>query len=339
MPIIVAINKIDKPGARPDVVKQQLTEYGLVPEEWGGDTICLPVSAKYKQGIEDLLEMILLLADMREFKANPKRQAVGTIIEAELDRGRGPVASVLVQRGTLRIGNAIVAGTASGKVRAMINDKGSRVIEAGPSIPVEVQGFSEVPQAGDIMRVVADEKIARALAEKEKHRLRETELQTRGGLSLDELYLRVREGEIKELNLIIKADVQGSVEALQQALEKLSTAEVKVNVIHSGVGAITETDIMLAAASKAVVIGFNVRPEGKATQAAETESIDIRLYRVIYDAIEDVRAAMEGMLAPKIQEVPLGCLLYTSRRDRCPHHGVSDVDRLCGHPLRHIDDL
>jgi translation initiation factor IF-2 len=306
VPIIVAINKIDKPGARPDVVKQQLTEYGLVPEEWGGDTICLPVSAKYKQGIEDLLEMILLLADMREFKANPKRQAVGTIIEAELDRGRGPVASVLVQRGTLRIGNAIVAGTASGKVRAMINDEGSRVIEAGPSIPVEVQGFSEVPQAGDIMRVVADEKIARALAEKEKHRLRETELQTRGGLSLDELYLRVREGEIKELNLIIKADVQGSVEALQQALEKLSTAEVKVNVIHSGVGAITETDIMLAAASKAVVIGFNVRPEGKATQAAETESIDIRLYRVIYDAIEDVRAAMEGMLAPKIQEVPLG---------------------------------
>lgn len=306
VPIIVAINKIDKPGARPEVVKQQLTEYGLIPEEWGGDTICLPVSAKHKEGIDDILEMILLLADMREFKANPKCPAVGTIIEAQLDRGRGPVATVLVQRGTLRVGDAIVAGTASGKVRAMINDKGNRVLEAGPAIPVSVQGFSEVPQAGDIMRVVPDEKTARAIAEKEKSRLRETELQTKGGLSLDELYLKIQEGEIKELNLIIKADVQGSVEAMQQAVEKLSTGEVRVNVIHGGVGAITETDIMLASASKAVIVGFNVRPEGKAAQVAETENVDIRLYRVIYDAIEDVKAAMEGMLAPKIREVALG---------------------------------
>ncbi|HKM39968.1 MAG TPA: translation initiation factor IF-2 [bacterium] len=306
VPIIVVINKIDKPGARPDMVKQQLTEYELIPEEWGGDTICLSVSAKQKQGIEDLLEMILLMADMQELKANPKRQAVGTIIEAELDRGRGPVASVLVQRGTLYVGDAIVAGTASGRVRAMTNDKGSRVGAAGPSVPVEVQGFSEVPQAGDIMRVVEDEKTARSLAEAERHRLRETELQTKGGLSLNELYLRVQEGKVKELNLIIKGDVQGSVEAIEHSLERLSTSEVKVNVIHTGVGTITETDIMLAAASKAVIIGFNVRPEGKATQAAEAENIDIRLYRIIYDAIEDVKAAMEGMLAPKIREVSLG---------------------------------
>ncbi|NLG86923.1 MAG: translation initiation factor IF-2, partial [Firmicutes bacterium] len=306
VPIIVAVNKIDKPGARPDVVKQQLTEYGLVAEEWGGETICLPVSAKNKEGIDELLEMILLVADMQELKANPKRPAVGTIIEAELDRGRGPVATVLVQRGTLRVGDAIVAGTASGKVRAMINDKGNRVLEAGPSIPVAVLGFGEVPQAGDILRVVPDEKVARSLADAEKARLRETELQTRGGLTLDELYQRIQEGEIKELNLIVKADVQGSVEAIQQALEKLSTPEIKVNIIHSGVGAITETDIMLATASRAVVIGFNVRPEGKAAQAAEAEKVDIRLYRVIYDAIEDIKAAMQGMLAPKLREVALG---------------------------------
>jgi translation initiation factor IF-2 len=266
VPIIVAVNKIDKPGARPDVVKQQLTEHGLVAEEWGGDTICVPVSAKRKEGIDDILEMILLVADMQELKANPKRPAVGTIVEAELDRGRGPVATVLVQRGTLRVGDAIVAGTASGKVRAMINDKGSRVNEAGPSIPVAVLGFGEVPQAGDIVRVMPDEKVARARADAERSRLRETELQTRGGLSLDELYQRIQEGEIKELNLIVKADVQGSVEALQQALEKLSTDEVKVNAIHGGVGAITETDIMLATASNAVVVGFNVRPEGKAAK-------------------------------------------------------------------------
>ncbi|MGI6128900.1 MAG: translation initiation factor IF-2 [bacterium] len=306
VPIIVAVNKIDKPGARPDVVKQQLTEHGLVAEEWGGDTICVPVSAKRKEGIDDILEMILLVADMQELKANPKRPAVGTIVEAELDRGRGPVATVLVQRGTLRVGDAIVAGTASGKVRAMINDKGSRVNEAGPSIPVAVLGFGEVPQAGDIVRVMPDEKVARARADAERSRLRETELQTRGGLSLDELYQRIQEGEIKELNLIVKADVQGSVEALQQALEKLSTDEVKVNAIHGGVGAITETDIMLATASNAVVVGFNVRPEGKAAQAAEADKVDIRLYRVIYDAIEDVKAAMQGMLAPKLREVTLG---------------------------------
>lgn len=306
VPIIVAINKIDKPGARPDLVKQQLTEYGLVAEEWGGDTICLPVSAVRKEGIEELLEMILLVADMQELKANPNRPAVGTIIEAQLDRGRGPVATVLVQKGTLRVGDAVVAGTAAGRVRAMINDKGQRVSSAGPSEPVSVLGFSEVPQAGDILKVVQDEKTARALADQAKERLREKELKLSPRLTLDELYQRIQEGKVKELNLVVKADVQGSVEAVSQALEKLSNQEVKVKVIHGGVGAITETDVMLAAASNAIIIGFNVRPEGKAAQAAEEEKVDVRLYRVIYDAIDDVKAAMQGLLAPKLREVSLG---------------------------------
>ncbi|MDI3538010.1 MAG: translation initiation factor [Bacillota bacterium] len=306
VPIIVAINKIDKPGARPDLVKQQLTEYGLVAEEWGGDTICLPVSAVRKEGIHELLEMILLVADMQELKANPNRPAVGTIIEAQLDRGRGPVATVLVQKGTLRVGDAVVAGTAAGRVRAMINDKGQRVSSAGPSEPVSVLGFSEVPQAGDILKVVRDEKTARALAEQAKERLREKELKLTPRLTLDELYQRIQEGKVKELNLVVKADVQGSVEAVSQALEKLSNPEVKVKVIHGGVGAITETDVMLAAASNAIIIGFNVRPEGKAAQAAEEEKVDVRLYRVIYDAIDDVKAAMQGLLAPKLREVSLG---------------------------------
>ncbi|MDK2784263.1 MAG: translation initiation factor [Bacillota bacterium] len=306
VPIIVAINKIDKPGARPDLVKQQLTEYGLVAEEWGGDTICLPVSAVRKEGIEDLLEMILLVADMQELKANPNRPAVGTIIEAQLDRGRGPVATVLVQKGTLRVGDAVVAGTAAGRVRAMINDKGQRVSTAGPSEPVSVLGFSEVPQAGDLLKVVRDEKTARALADQAKERLREKELKLSPRLTLDELYQRIQEGKVKELNLVVKADVQGSVEAVSQALEKLSNPEVKVKVIHGGVGAITETDVMLAAASSAIIIGFNVRPEGKAAQAAEEEKVDVRLYRVIYDAIDDVKAAMQGLLAPKLREVSLG---------------------------------
>ncbi|HHV56163.1 MAG TPA: translation initiation factor IF-2 [Firmicutes bacterium] len=306
VPIIVAINKMDKPGARPDLVKQQLTEYGLVAEEWGGDTICLPVSAVKKQGIEDLLEMILLVADMQELKANPNRPATGIIIEAELDRGRGPVATVLVQRGTLRVGDAVVAGTAAGRVRAMMNDKGQRVKAARPSEPVAVLGFAEVPQAGDLLKVVSDEKTARALADRERDRLREKELTAHPHLTLDELYQRIQEGEVKELNLVIKADVQGSVEAVRQALEKLSNPEVKVNVIHGGVGAITETDVMLAAASSAIIIGFNVRPEGKAAQSAEEQKVDIRLYRIIYDAIDDIKAAMQGLLAPKLREVALG---------------------------------
>jgi translation initiation factor IF-2 len=306
VPIIVAINKMDKPTARPDVIKQQLTEYGLVAEEWGGDTICLPVSAVKRQGIDDLLEMILLVADMRELKANPNRPARGIIIEAELDRGRGPVATVLVQKGTLRKGDAIVAGTAAGKVRAMIDDKGKRVSTAGPSQPVSILGFSEVPQAGDILRVLPDEKIARATADKEKDRLREQELRVSHRLTLNELYQRIQEGDVKELNLVVKADVQGSVEAVRQSLEKLSTPEVKINVIHGGVGAITESDVMLAAASGAIIIGFNVRPEGKAAKAAEDEKIDLRLYRIIYDAIDDIKAAMKGLFAPKFREVSLG---------------------------------
>lgn len=306
VPIIVAINKIDKPGARPDMVKQQLTEYGLVAEEWGGDTICIPVSAVRQQGIDDLLEMILLVAEMRELKANPNRPAVGTIIEAELDRGRGPVATVLVQKGTLRVGDAVVAGTTAGRVRAMMNDRGQRVNAAGPSEPVAVLGFSEVPQAGDVLRVVQDERMARALADREKERLREKELTQNPRFTLDELYQRIQEGEVKELNLVVKADVQGSVEAVRQALEKLTNDEVRVNVIHGGVGAITESDVMLAAASGAFIIGFNVRPEGKAAKAAEEEKVDIRLYRIIYDAIDDIKAAMQGLLAPKFREVALG---------------------------------
>ncbi len=306
VPIIVAVNKIDKPGANPDRVKQELTEHGLVAEEWGGDTICVNVSAKAKMNIDDLLEMILLVAEVQDYKANPKRLARGTVVEAELDKGRGPVATVLVQTGTLNIGDAVVAGTAFGRVRAMVDDKGRRVKKAGPSTPVEVLGLSGVPEAGDVFYAVTDEKIARAVASKRISKKREEEMKNTSKVSLDDLFKRIKEGEVKDLNIIIKADVQGSIEALKQALERLSTDEVRVKPIHGGVGAITETDIMLASASNAIIIGFNVRPDNNARKAAEAEQVDIRLYRVIYNAIEDVKAAMEGMLDPDLKEVILG---------------------------------
>ncbi|OPX86226.1 MAG: Translation initiation factor IF-2 [Pelotomaculum sp. PtaB.Bin104] len=306
VPIIVAINKIDKPGANPEKVKQELTEHGLIAEEWGGDTICVNVSAKKHQGLKDLLEMILLVAEMRELKANPERLARGTVIEAELDKGRGPVATVLVQNGTLKIGDNIIAGSAYGRVRAMIDDKGRRVKKAEPSAPVEVLGFSETPMAGDVFVAVEDEKLARSIVSRRQIRKREEELKTTTRVSLDDLFKQIQEGQIKELSIIVKADVQGSVEALRQALERLNTGEVKVDIIHGGVGAITETDIMLASASNAIILGFNVRPDVKARKAAENEKVDVRLYRVIYEAIEDVKAAMSGLLEPEYKEVTLG---------------------------------
>ncbi len=306
VPIIVAVNKIDKPDANPQRVRTELAEYDIVPEEWGGKNIFVDVSAKKRIGIDDLLEMILLQAEIMELKANPNRPARGVIIESKLDRGRGPVATVLVQAGTLKVGDAFVSGVAYGKVRALIDDMGRRVKEAGPSTPVEVLGFSEVPHAGDHFVVVEDEKKARqiAMARQRKERLAEISRQRR--LKLDELYTRIQEGQIKELNIIIKADVQGSVEALKGALEKISHPEVKVRVIHTGVGGINESDVMLAAASNAIIIGFNVRPEPKAAHAAESEGVDIRLYRVIYEAIEDVKKALEGLLAPTLKEKVLG---------------------------------
>ncbi|MEA4901500.1 translation initiation factor IF-2 [Desulfitobacterium sp.] len=306
VPIIVAINKIDKEAAQPDRVKQELTEYGLVVEEWGGDTIAVPVSAKGRQNIGQLLEMILLVAEMRELKANPNRPATGTVIEAELDKGKGPVATVLVSKGTLNVGDSILAGSVFGKVRAMVDDKGRRVKKAGPSTPVEVQGLNEVPAAGDIFDVVVDEKHARQIAEARANVRKAEEARQMSKVSLEDLFDRIKEGEVKELNVIIKADVQGSVEALKQSLLKLSTSEVRVNAIHGGVGAITETDIMLAAASNAIIIGFNVRPDSNTKATAELEGVDIRLYRVIYDAIEDIKAAMSGMLDPDFKELVQG---------------------------------
>lgn len=306
-PIIVAINKIDKPEADVERVKRQLTEYELVPEEWGGQTICVPVSAKTKQGLKDLLEMILLVAEISDLKANPSRPARGTIIEAELDKGRGPVATVLVQNGTLRVGDSVVAGTAAGRVRAMNDHLGRRVKSAGPSTPVEVLGFSEVPQAGDILYAVADEKLARQIAARRILRKREEEAKAASPrVSLDDLFRQIKEGQVKDLNIVLKADVQGSVEALKKALEALSTAEVRVNIIHSGVGLISETDILLATASNAIVLGFNVKPDINARRAAEAEKVDIRTYRVIYDAINDVKAAMSGLLEPEYREVVIG---------------------------------
>ena len=306
VPIIVAINKIDKENALPDRVKQELTEYGLVVEEWGGETIAVPVSAKARQNIEQLLEMILLVAEMRELKANPNRLAMGTVIEAELDKGKGPVATVLVAKGTLNVGDIILAGSAFGKIRAMVDDKGRRVKKAGPSMPVEVQGLNEVPQAGEVFHVVEDEKHARQVATARSNERKAEEARQTTKVSLEDLFDRIKEGEVKELNVIIKADVQGSIEALKQSLLRLSTSEVRVNAIHGGVGAITETDIMLAAASNAIIIGFNVRPDSNTKATAEMQGVDIRLYRVIYDAIEDVKAAMTGMLDPDFKEVVLG---------------------------------
>ena len=306
VPIIVAVNKMDKPDASPDRVKQQLTEYNLVPEEWGGDTICVSVSAKAREGLDDLLESILLVSEVSEFKANPHRAARGTVIEAELDKGRGPVASVLVQNGTLQIGDNIVAGTAFGKVRAMMDDKGRRIKKAAPSTPVEVLGLHDVPEAGDAFYVVRDDKTMRQIIEKRVVKKRQDEVKTVSRVTLEDLFKNIQEGQIKELNLIVKADVQGSVEAIKQSLERLSTDEVKVNIIHGGVGAIRETDIMFASTSNAIIIGFNVRPDVNARRAAENEKVDLRLYRVIYDAINEVKAAMSGLLEPELKEVIIG---------------------------------
>ena len=305
VPIIVAINKIDRPGANPDHVKQQRAEHALIPEDWGGDTIMVPVSAHQKTGISDLLEMILLVAEMQELKANPNLPAHGTIIEAQLDKGRGPVATVLVQRGTLHIGDTIIAGTSYGKVRAMINDRGEKVKKALPSTPVEVLGLNDVPAAGDILDST-DEKTARGVAEKRIAKKKEEEIKLNSKVSLDDLFQRIKEGEIKELNIVVKADVQGTIEALKASLEKIKNDEVKVAVVHAGVGAITESDVMLASAANALIIGFNVRPDANARKAAETEKVDVRTYRVIYDALNDVEAAIKGMLAPKFKEVIQG---------------------------------
>ena len=303
VPIIVAINKIDKPGANPDRVKQELTEYGLVAEDWGGDTICVPVSAKTKVGIDTLLEMILLVAEMQELKANPNRTAKGTIIEAKLDKGRGPVATVIVQKGTLKIGDSVVAGNTYGKVRALVDDKGKKVKSAGPSIPVEILGLSEVPNAGDILYSVADEKTARQISELRKEKERQQYFASTAKVTLEDLFSQIKEGKVKDLNIIVKADVQGSAEALKQSVEKLTNEEVRVRVIHAGVGAISETDISLASASNAIIIGFNVRPDNMARQLAEKENVEVKTYRIIYEAIDDIEAAMKGMLEPVYREV------------------------------------
>ncbi|WFA09762.1 translation initiation factor IF-2 [Tissierella sp. Yu-01] len=305
VPIIVAINKIDKEGANLDRIKQELVENGLVPEDWGGDTITVPVSAKNRIGIDDILEMVLLVAEMQELKANPNRKAIGTIIEAQLDKGKGPVATVLVQKGTLKTGDMVVTGTASGRIRAMFDDKGKKVKKATPSIPVMILGLSEVPNSGDLLNVVEDEKMARHIADTRKDLIRE-QMRSTYKVSLDNLFERIKEGEIKDLNIIIKADGRGSIEALAHSLEKLDTEEVRVSIIHSGVGGISENDIMLASASNAIVIGFNVRPNLNAIDVAKKEEVDIRTYRVIYEAIEDLQAAVKGMHAPKIVEEVLG---------------------------------
>lgn len=306
VPIIVAINKIDLPAANLDRVKQELAEQGLIVEEWGGSTIAVPVSALKGEGIDDLLEMILLVAEMEELKANPNRPARGTVIEAKLDKGRGPVATVLISNGTLRVGDAFVVGSVSGKVRAMISDTGENLKEAGPSTPVEVLGISDVPAAGDQLVVVESEQIAREVASLRQEKLREQQLSKTSRVSLEDLYERIKEGDIKELNLIIKADVHGSAEAIRASLEKLSTDEVRVKVIHQAVGAISESDVHLAATTDAIIIGFNVRPEPVARKEAEREGVDIRLYRVIYDLLDDVKAAMSGLLEPEFKEVILG---------------------------------
>jgi translation initiation factor IF-2 len=306
VPIIVAINKMDKPAANPDRVRQELTNHGLVVEQWGGDTISVEVSAKQHSGIDELLEMVLLVAEMQELKANPDRLARGTVIEAELDKGRGPVATVLVQNGTLNIGDTVVVGSAHGRVRAMMDYRGRRVKIAAPSTPVEVLGLNNVPEAGDVLVAVEDEKIAKIVSEKRINKKREADFKINTRLSLDDLFKNIQEGTIKDLPIVVKADVQGSVEALKQSLEKLSNEEVKVTLVHGGVGAITESDIMLASASNAIVIGFNVRPDVNARKIAEAEKIDIRLYRVIYDAIDDIKAAMSGLLDPDYKEVITG---------------------------------
>ena len=304
--VIVAINKMDKPDANPDLVKQQLTEYEIVPEEWGGDTPCIPVSAKTKAGLNDLLEMIILVADMKELKANPDRAAKGTVIEARLDKGRGPIATMLVQNGTLHVGDIIVAGASVGRVRAMMDDRGQRVESAGPSVPVEITGLDDVPVGGDIFNVVSDERLARELVEQRRNAQKEEQFNAQTKVTLENLFDQMQLGDIKTLQVIVKADVQGSVEAVRQSLEKLSNQEVRINVIHGGVGAINESDVMLANASNAIIVGFNVRPDPVAEENAKRDGVDVRLYRVIYDCIEEIESAMKGMLAPKVREVALG---------------------------------
>ena len=306
VPMIVAINKIDRPGANVDRVKQELTEHGLVSEDWGGDTICVPVSAKTGENLESLLEMVLLTAEMQELKADSNRKAKGTVIEAKLDKGRGAVASLLIQNGTLNVGDSILVGSTYGRIRAMFDDRGKKIKSAGPSIPVEILGLSEVPAAGDRFIVCKDEKTARNMADLRKQKIKADSHQASNRVSLEDLYSQIQEGKVKELAIVVKADVQGSVEAIRQSLEKLSTDDVKVRVIHGAVGAITETDVTLAAASNALVIGFNVRPDGNATVQAEKENIEIKTYRIIYDAIEDVKSAMIGMLEPEYKEVVNG---------------------------------
>ncbi len=304
--LIVAINKMDKEGANPDRIKEELTKYDIVCEEWGGDVICVPVSAKTGEGIDDLLENVLLVAEVKELKANPERLAKGTVIEARLDKGRGPIATLLVQNGTLKQGDVIIAGTSVGRVRVMTNDKGKIVKSAGPSVPVEITGLAEVPSAGDTFNAVEDERLARELVEKRKHEAKQEQFNSYRKVTLDNLFNQIAEGEIKELPIIVKADVQGSVEAVKQSLEKLSNNEVRVRVIHGAVGAVKESDVMLANASNAIIVGFNVRPDPVASEDALRDGVDIRLYRIIYDAIEEITTAMKGMLAPKFREVELG---------------------------------
>jgi len=305
IPIIVAINKIDVTGANPDRIKQQLTEHELVPEEWGGETIVCPISAKTGEGIDKLLEMIILTAEIGELKANPKRLARGTVIEARLDKGRGPLMTVLVQNGTLKHGDTIIAGTAVGNVRVMMTDSGERIESAGPSVPVEISGMSEVPDAGDMFNVVTDERMAKELADQRKTEKRDMSA-NKVSVSLDDLFSRIQQGELKDLNIIVKADVQGSAEAIKASLEKITNEEVRVRVIHSGVGAINESDIMLASTSGAIIVGFNVRPDNAATESAVRNNVDMRMYRVIYECINEIELAMKGMLAPKFQEVVYG---------------------------------
>ncbi|MCD7928988.1 MAG: translation initiation factor IF-2, partial [Clostridiales bacterium] len=307
IPIVVAINKMDLPGADPERIKQELTKYDLLAEDWGGDTIVCPISAKTGEGIDELLEMVLLTAEMRELRANPNRAAKGAVIEARLDKGRGPVATLLVQNGTLKQGDVIIAGTAVGRVRAMTDYRGKRLKAAGPSVPVEITGMAEVPSAGDDFYAVADERMARELAEQRKQEQKAAAAApTAKKVSLDDLFSQIQEGEVKDLNIIVKADVQGSVEAVKQNLEKLSNDEVRVRVIHGGVGAVNESDIMLASTSNAIIVGFNVRPDPAAKAMAERNKVDMRMYRVIYECIEEIEAAMKGMLAPTFKEVELG---------------------------------
>jgi len=306
IPIVVAINKMDKPDASPDRVLQQLTEHEIVPEEWGGDTICVPVSAKTGMGLDKLIESVLLVAEMLELKANPNRAAKGVVIEAKLDKGRGPVATLLVQNGTLHESDIVVAGSTVGRVRVMTNENGKELKKAGPSVPVEITGLDEVPQAGDAFDAVKDEKLARQLVEQRKEKIKEEQFNAQHKVTLDNLFASLKEGERKDLNIIVKADVQGSVEAVKQSLEKLSNDEVNVRVIHGAVGGIADSDVLLATASNAVIIGFNVRPEGEATAMAERDGVEIRTYRVIYDCINDVKDAIRGMLAPKFRDVDIG---------------------------------